>query len=138
MKLVLGVWPTAYSDLLGVDHKQDPTVQQVAHGIEKKYGLMSKFVEMNQQLVGDAVAELLVQKLNGKNINDMSVKKIASEFKDDLQLKQFDGKIKGVATKASRFGKKWRKNSPDRGPGRPSFIDTGTYKAAMDAVIKDA
>jgi hypothetical protein len=138
MKLILGVRPSAYTDLLGVDYKQDPTVQQVAHGIEKKYGLMGKFVEMHPQLVGDAVAELLVQKLEGKNINDKSVKKIATAFKDDLQLKQFDGKIKGVATKAARMGRKWRKNSPDRGTNRPSFIDTGTYKAAMDAVIEDA
>lgn len=138
MKLVLGVWPTEYSDPKGIDGKQDSSVQAVAHGIEKKYGLMGKFVETNQELVGDSVAEILLQKLHGANVNGMRVKRVATAFKDDLQLKQFDGKVKGVATKAANLGKKWRRNSPDRGLNRPSFIDTGTYKAAMDAVIEDA
>lgn len=138
MKLVLGVNPTSYTDPKGIAGNMEPDVVSVAKSIEAKYRLMGKFVEMNQRLVGDAVAEMAVKKLEGKSINDESVRKISSAFKDSLQLKLFDGKIPGVATKAANVGKRWRKNSPNRGFNRPSFIDTGTYKAAMDSVIKDA
>jgi len=138
MKLVLGVNPTSYSDPKGIEGNMDPDVVAVAQAIERKYKLMGKFVEMNQRLVGDAVAEMAIKKLEGNDINEASVRKISSAFKDALQLKLFDGKIPGVATKAANVGKRWRKNSPNRGFNRPSFIDTGTYKAAMDAVIKDA
>lgn len=138
MKLVLGVNPTSYTDPNGIEGSMEPDVVSVAHGIEEKYGLMNKFVDMNQRLVGDAVAEMMVRKLEGENINDVPIRKISSAFKDALQLKRFDGKIPGVATKAANIGWRWRKNSPNRGFKRPSFIDTGTYKAAMDSVIKDA
>lgn len=137
MKLILGVNDTTYSDPKGIDGQQDPTVGQVAQGIESKYHLMQKFIQLNPQLIGDALAQTIVDLWDGKDVLGTDIGAISQKFKDDLQLKQFDGKIAGVATKASKFDKGWRKNSPRRGPNRPSFVDTGTYKAAMTAVLEE-
>ena len=137
MKLILGVNQTSYTDPKGLDNNQDGQVGEVARGIEEKYGLMHKFVEMNPHLVGDAVAQTIVDLWDGKDVLGKDIGQISQNFKDALQLKLFDGKIPGVATKAANIGWRWRSNSPRRGFNRPSFIDTGTYKAAMTAVLEE-
>ena len=138
MKLKLGVRPSSYTDPKGIDGNQDATVQEVARGVERKYGLMGKFVEMEKQLIGDVVAQQIINKLEGQKIVGKDLSKISTAFKDSLALKMYDGKIKGVATKASRIDKGWRKNSPRRGFNRPSFVDTGLYKSSMTAELDDA
>ena len=138
MKLVLGVNPASYGDPKGVSGKELSTVQEVAKAIESKYGLMGKFVELNEDRVGDAVAEMLVKKLEGQDVFNKEISKISKPFKEDLEQKLFDGFVPNVPTKASLEGKGWRRNSPLRGRGRPSFIDTGLYKDSMSAVLIDA
>jgi len=138
VKLVLGVNPASYSDPAGISGKELHTVQEVAKAIESKYGLMGKFVDLNEERIGDAVAEMLVQKLEGKDVLNKDISKISQPFKEDLEAKIFDGFAAYVPTKASIQGKRWRKNSPVRGKGRPSFVDTGLYKDSMSAVLKDA
>ena len=68
MKLILGVNQTSYTDPKGLDNNQDGEVGAVARGIEEKYGLMHKFVEMNPHLVGDAVAQTIVDLWDGKDV----------------------------------------------------------------------
>ena len=138
MKLILGVHQASYTDPKGISGSELETVQDVARAIERRYGIMTKFVQMNNRLVGDAVAASIVEKLSGNQIDNKTIPAIADAFKSGLQNKIFDGRAFKVPTMAAKAGRRWRKNSPNQGPGRPSFIDTGTYKSAMDAVISDA
>ena len=138
MKLILGVNTASYYDMKGKGGHELGTVQEVAHAIEKRYGVMQKFVEVNESLVGDQVAAMLVRRLEGDSINNQRIEPIIKAFQDDLVNKKFDGLIREVPTKASLEGRGWRRNSPKRQKGRPSFIDTESYKNSFTSVITDA
>lgn len=135
MKLVLGVNTGSYYDMKGYSGSELGTVEEVAQAIEDRYGVMQKFVDANSALIGDQVAMAIVGRLEGNDSNVLDG--VVKQFRKDLEGKRFDG-LKGVPTLASLQGTKWRRNSPNRGKNRPSFIDTGTYRDAFTAVITDA
>jgi len=131
MKLVFGVQPTSYLE--------GDQVSEVAHFLEKRYKVMETFVDMYEELVGDQVAKAFVSKLeNNPDKAKKDIRFLAKEFKESIENKRFDGMQPMIPTRASLEGKKWRKSSPNRGPNRPSFLDTGTYKDAMDVELSDA
>lgn len=138
MKLVLGVNTGSYYDMKGYGGNELGTVEEVALAIESRYGVMGKFVDMNQALIGDQVAAMLVKKLEGNDIHGQPIKPIISSFQEALVNKKFDGTTGGVPTLASLKGTRWRRNSPHRGKNRPSFIDTESYKNSFTSVIDDA
>ena len=138
MKLVLGVNTGSYYDMKGISGDELGTVEEVAHAIEDRYGVMQKFVEMNPALIGDQVATMLAKRLEGEAITGEPMSPIIKAFQDALVNKKFDGTSRGVPTMASIKGRGWRKNSPKRQKGRPSFIDTETYKNSFTSVLTDA
>lgn len=129
MKLALGVQPISYAE-------GDPVVDTAKY-LEKRFHVMETFVGLNQELVGDAVAEALVLRMEKKPFQK-PLDNIAKEFRESVEQKKFDGWGPDIPTFAAQKGIRWRKSSPRRGPNRPSFLDTGTYKDAMGVELKDA
>jgi len=131
MKLVFGVQPTSYLE--------GDQVSEVAHYLEKRFKVMETFIGMNEEMIGDQAAKAFVSKLEMKP--DQAKKDIgfiAKEFKESIENKKFDGWGPDIPTASSQKGIRWRKSSPYRGLNRPSFLDTGTYKEAMDVELSDA
>jgi hypothetical protein len=131
MKLIFGVQPTSYLE--------GDQVSEVAHYLEKRFKVMETFIGMNEEMVADQVAKSFVSTLEMKP--DQAKKDIgfiAKEFKESIEDKKFDGWGPDIPTVSSQKGIRWRKSSPYRGLNRPSFLDTGTYKEAMDVELSNA
>jgi hypothetical protein len=131
MKLIFGVQPTSYLE--------GDQVSEVAHYLEKRFKVMETFIGMNEEMIGDQAAKAFVSRLEMKP--DQAKKDIgfiAKEFKESIENKKFDGWGPDIPTVSSQKGIRWRKSSPYRGLNRPSFLDTGTYKEAMDVELSDA
>jgi len=131
MKLIFGIQPTSYLE--------GDQVSEVAHYLEKRFKVMETFIGMNEEMVADQVAKSFVSTLEMKP--DQAKKDIgfiAKEFKESIEDKKFDGLGPDIPTVSSQKGIRWRKSSPYRGPNRPSFLDTGTYKEAMDVELSNA
>lgn len=131
MKLIFGVQPTSYLE--------GDQVSEVAHYLEKRFKVMETFIGMNEEMVADQVAKSFVSTLEMKP--DQAKKDIgfiAKEFKESIEDKKFDGLGPDIPTVSSQKGIRWRKSSPYRGLNRPSFLDTGTYKEAMDVELSNA
>lgn len=115
------------------------TTSDVAKILEDKYHIMGLFVEERYDYIADQLAESVSDKiqdiLNGAPIDgspiDAGALKIEDRFKQFLSLQEVERLgIPGVPTQAAldgvNHGLKIRK-----GKRRPSFIDTGLYRASF-------
>lgn len=160
MKLVYGVVDIPYVTLspsqkgsITRKRKKNPgyaraltqTTGDVATILEDKYGVFETFHYMHEE----DVADVLEGRLEGALENALmghraSLKDIFSElspleevFRRAIDQREFDGIIAGVPTKASLAGVNHRLKHPNAkdNPVRPSFIDTGLYRASAKVYI---
>lgn len=134
MKLVFGVWNVPY----GTD---GTTTGDVARDLEKRYGIMQKFVEMNKKMIAKEVMEELLGAKRRRSNHPMDA--ISARLKQAISNKEFDGVLPGVPTKAAtqgistRFKSGKRRSKIKRGTPRPSFIDSGLYQGSIRVVLED-
>lgn len=134
MKLHLGVIDVPYEG-------DSVTTGDVAEFLEDKYGIMAHFFWLYgpiiSELMADSIAGQLENIIAGAPPSDdpfaeamSKVHDLFSGFLDDEEMKG----MPGVPTLRALMGISKRfKNQ--KGPPRPSFIDTGTYQAAMRAWV---
>ncbi len=103
----------------------------VAEELEKNYGIMGFFFENNSQSIADDAVQTYLDVISGKDNRifgeSLLVTKVNDKFRRFLDSKAMDRKINGVPTKASLLGKS-KKLKRNKGPVRPSFIDSGLYQ----------
>jgi len=128
---------------------QGKTTREVAEELEKKYGVVEKFVELEEDFLIAMVEDKMEEDLNEllamshptRGIKGFSTKetdKIVDRFRRDLSAKKFDGLLPGVPTTASLRGVSHLHSHPyaKRAP-RPSFIDTGMYSRSFTAWVEE-
>lgn len=139
MKLVLGVVDLAYSDAGG----GATTTGDVAEILEAKYHIMDIFAIEREQKLGEWIADALSDQIKDiaagapvpNNPFQDAEEKIRASFQKFLSDEEM-GKIHPeVPTQAALEGRtKRRKNQ--KGPRRPSFIDTGLYQQSFRAWVE--
>ena len=141
--LHLGVIDIPYAEA------ESQTTGEVAKILEEKYGIMAAFYQRHKDDVQKAISASLKGQLTsvmaGKPLNSDPYARACSViddmFKNFLTLSEIESMgIEGVPTKAALDGKstrfKYGKNKGKRrkkakyGVRRPSFIDSGTYRAS--------
>lgn len=118
------------------------TTGDVAEWLENKYDVMSYFVQAH----GDDIARSLENAVTGVIDNILmgapqggdpfagATSDIEHMFRQFLDNKELDGQS-GIPTKASLDGKSSRFKK-QRGPARPSFIDTGLYQSSFKCIVE--
>lgn len=140
-KLYLGVVDIPYQPTEGRD-KGLPSTGDVAEWLEKKYGVMESFVNVNE----DEIAERLAQSMSAA-LQDLLIgappggdplregfSNIEEDFKRYVESRQVEGQgLPGVPTQAALDGVNHRLKHPyaKGNPRRSSFVDTGQYLAAF-------
>jgi len=145
MQLVLGVIDMPYAE--NPNGGPVEMTGEVAQKLERNYGIMQFFFDAHADFVAqqleDSFAGALANALMGAprqadaGLYNQACSKIETRFKTFLSMKEMDGKINGVPTKASLLGishrfKDSKNRKKKRGP-RPSFIDTGLYQTNFKA-----
>jgi hypothetical protein len=137
---------TLHLGVLDVPYEQQggKTTGTVAEILESKYHVMETFYEQHKQEIADALAQALVDAsetmmMGAPTVADPfgpATSQIEDQFKQFLSSQEMDKLgVPGVPTQAAKEGRSKRfKKGKGRGP-RPSFIDTGTYAAAMKAWV---
>lgn len=134
MKLHLGVIDVPYES-------ESVTTGDVAEFLEDKYGIMAHFFWLYgpiiSELMADAIAGQLENIIAGAPPSDdpfaEAMSKVHDLFSGFLDDEEMNG-MPGIPTLRALMGISKRfKNK--KGPPRPSFIDTGTYQAAMRAWV---
>lgn len=121
----------------------------VAEILERRYGVMGKFLELHGQLVADELAGAMRDRLEvllmggpatpgGALLPEGSLSAIEQRFRQMLNNRELDGKVPGVPTGAAGAGVSHRMKNPYARRGtRPSFIDTGQYQTTMRAWVDE-
>jgi hypothetical protein len=151
--LNLGVLDVAYiTDTNSSEYNAHITTGTVAQELEQRYGVMNFFYYMRQKEINNYVITSLNQALNSiilgrpaSNLFARAETLIQDDFKQFLTLQSLDYQVRGVPTGAalrgvshrfkmnknnrrSRSGKVYKQGVP-----RPSFVDTGLYRASFKA-----
>lgn len=134
MKLHLGVIDIPYES-------ESVTTGDVAEFLEDKYGIMTHFF----WLYGPIIAELMAESIAGQLENIIAgappskdpfaeaMSKVHDLFVNFLDDEEMNG-MPGVPTLRALMGIS-KRFKDKKGQPRPSFIDTGTYQAAMRAWV---
>lgn len=134
MILHLGVLDVPYQD-----ENKSATTGQVAQILEDKYGVMTVFNEIHGQEIADDVASQLMGMLENIQAGapmptgDLFFPKIDKAFRDYLNSGEWE-QTSGMPTKAALSGVRSGKMKKDS-KARPSFIDTGLYRASFRSWI---
>lgn len=158
MKLHLGVLDLPYADNASYKEtnvrkpKHKPkgggiSTFRVAEILERKYGVMGRFVELHGQMIADELANAYEGALESISMGapvtldaaGSATQQIEDQFKQMLSNKELDGMgVPGVPTQAALLGhsKRFKQPYKNRAP-RPSFIDTGLYQGAFKAWVDD-
>ena len=121
------------------------TTGDVAGILETKYSVMAKFWELHQDEVVQALRKsvegafesLLMGAPAAQGSSDAATSEIEAMFQKFLDLKEMDGIVPGVPTKASLVGVSHRFKHPyAKRASRPSFIDTGLYESSFRCWIE--
>ncbi len=121
------------------------TTGQVAEILEAKYGVMRAFFDRHEADIAkdleDGVGHALEAVLRGAppsmDVFGPATQLIGEKFKDFLTNKEMDGMVAGVPTQASLLGISHRFKGKRGAPGRPSFVDTGTFEANFRTWVED-
>ena len=116
------------------------TVGQVATELEKKYGIVEKFVELEENFIVDnfekayqSALDLGMQGISWGVSWDPSLT-LEPKFKRSLTQRRFDGLLRGVPTRAAQMGVSHLRQNPfSQAAPRPSFIDTSLYQRSFKA-----
>jgi hypothetical protein len=117
--------------------------EAVAGVLENRYGIVGTFLDVHQEAIDDIVTETfenyVIDAMSkvGKPTSAKMVKYMASRtnrieklFRGFLDREEMNGMAEGVPTQSALDGK--RRGRKSRTP-RPSFIDTGIYRASFRA-----
>lgn len=124
---------------------KNATTGDVAEIIEAKYHLMETFVgmikpeidSMAAQSIGGTISNILAGQKGPILPTSQATSDIETKFKQMLSARAFDGKIKGVPTRASLDGVSHRFKKPyAKRPSRPSFVDTGAYQSSFTVWVE--
>ncbi len=133
--LSLGVVDVAYKD------DKASTTGEVAEILEEKYHIMRTFLELNESLIGDALAEKMVARMDSPVLGkkDMPIDPVDERFRDFLDS-DIMSKILPLSLQsaAAAEGVNHRKKHPyvKSNGARPAFIDTGLYQASFRTILK--
>lgn len=125
------------------------TAEKVANILEAKYNIIEMFQQINDteisHLLKEGFAEVAEQMLNKpkastsaslKNMMRPYTHEIQNLFRKFLDDEEMAGMVPGVPTKAALSGVRHGRGSKTRrGYQRPSFIDTGIYRASFRAWV---
>lgn len=130
---------------LGVIDQPEPngaTTYEVGTILEDKYGLFSRFAEANIDAIKSNIEDALIGALEtmmqgGVVHNEFSaatdqIDKDFRTFLDNEDMAKLG--VPGVPTKAALRGKSVR-HKKNRGPRRPSFIDSGILQSSFRSWI---
>jgi hypothetical protein len=121
--------------------RKTKTADQISDYLEDKYNITDIFWQLHEDdilgLIESIAAERLQKVMDGTlKIKDTSMARMAKPafpkieqmFRQFIDMREMDGIIPGVPTQASIIGKsRWF----GKNPGRPSFKDTGIYRASF-------
>jgi hypothetical protein len=120
----------------------------VAEILERRYGVLQKFIDLHGQEVADELAAAMQERLEAVMMGgpapaagdailpEGSLGAVEQIFRDMLNKRELDGQIPGVPTAASLRGVSHRMQNPYAQRGsRPSFIDTGQYQTTFRAWV---
>lgn len=139
MRLILGNLDIAYSS----PGTGTATTGEVAQYLEDKYHPYEIFVEERLEKIGEwlaeSMADALLDVLNGAPIPPDpfldAEENIQASFRQFLDTGEIEKINPQTPTQAALEGRtKRRKNQ--KGPRRPSLIDTGEYRATARAVVE--
>ena len=127
-------------------YRKGMTTDKVGRILEEKYGLFTKFANMQGHLIIDAIYELQLAKLNGhpvvKKRNMPGYKrqydtlpKVERKLRSMIRNQEFNALLPGVPTKAALEGRNSKKRIW-KGPPRPSFIDGGALIKNLRVWVK--
>lgn len=140
LHLNLGVVDIAYSDAGGGGAT---TTYEVAQILEAQYHVMDIFAIEREQKLGDWIAEALSDQIKDiaagapvpQNPFADAEQKIETSFRQFLDAGEIEKIHPHTPTQAALEGRtKRRKNQ--KGPRRPSFIDTGLYRRSFRAWVE--
>src|SRR5262245_47963662 len=117
------------------------TTGEVATDIEKKYGLMEKFFDLEELYIVKNFEEAYG---NGAGIGMMGGSwdvawdptPLQGKFRRSLTTRRFDGLIPGVPTRSSLSGISHLRQKPKTGRSRASFVNTGLYMRSFRAWLE--
>lgn len=125
------------------------TAEDVAKILETKYHIIDTFEEVYaariqyailsqfEKVAGDIVSG--VRGYRGAPLESLlkpATKEVEKMFRQFLDNEEMNGRVPGVPTKAALAGVRTGRGSKTlRGVPRPSFIDTGIYKASFRAWV---
>jgi hypothetical protein len=121
------------------------TAEKVANILEGKYGIVETFSAVYEEeisnIMTEGFAEIARNMLSSgrtsttssiKNLMKPSTNNIQSLFRSFLDQEEMNGMVEGVPTAAALGGKRSGRGSKTRkGIKRPSFINTGIYRASF-------
>jgi type II secretory pathway component PulF len=128
---------------LGVNEVPEPESKintfELANILEAKYTLFSKFGEMNEQMMADALAESLNNALEDILMGSPVVNPFADgeqaieqRFRQFISKEELAGVVAGVPTQSALMGySRRKKKSHAKNKRRPSFVDTGTLQNSI-------
>ena len=128
----------------GQTDDQPATTVTVAEALEEKYHVLETYVEHHKDDIGQAINNSLEGALEnlhmGAPMGDPYAEagqEIASGFRTFLLTAEMEQMgIDGVPTQAALDRESLRFKAKHGNEQRPSFVDTGTYEAAMRAWIE--
>jgi hypothetical protein len=125
------------------------TAQKVANILEGKYNIVETFSEIHEEEIHNImhdgfkeIAKNMIEKRGGssnaslKNLMKPSTDHIQSMFRQFLDSEEMNGMVPGVPTGAALLGIRHGRGSKTKKGQRPSFVDTGIYKASFRAWVK--
>lgn len=126
--------------------KRSLTTYDVARFLEARYHVFEFFARFNMPFIHSAVVNSAMGSMETALMGGpggrqrayaQATADIEDRFKQAISLREFDGRIPGVPTKASLRGVDHRKKNPyaKRGP-RPSFRDTSTLQTNLRAWVE--
>jgi len=133
--LSLGVLDVAYKD------DQATTTGKVAEILEGRYHIMRSFLELNEAMIGDALAKKMIARMSTPALGkrDMEIDAIDERFRDFLDADEMSKLLPpSQQSAAAQAGVNHRKKHPyaKANNARPAFVDTGLYQASFRAVLK--
>jgi hypothetical protein len=147
--LHLGVIDVPYSQARGAKAKRSNstvTTGDVAGWLEDEYHVMEVFANVHGADIGDALARSVAGGLENlmmggpvsNSVFGQAESAIHDQFQKFIDTKEMDGLgIPGVPTEAAQRGVSHRFKRPyARRAPRPSFVDTGLYRANFKAWIE--
>ena len=126
--------------------KKTNSVQKVADHLEKKYHVLRMFTYLHGHEIAEDLRPLYARRMEvamarGKwtevHIPKTVAEKVERRFRKFLDQREMDGMMPGIPTEASKKGTSNWRSSKKNNPGRPSFIDTGLYRASFRVTEKN-